>query len=98
MGQVATPFRVCFKQLGDIRKYAFISISGGADGSNPKLARELEERLGQEPACVIDLHIADLLPADPKPTRKDTMAYRITESDVNHLADQVVEKLQARFE
>jgi hypothetical protein len=99
MGQVAAPFRACFKQLGsDIAQYAFISISGGADGPNPKLAEELEDRLGQEPACVIDLHIADLLPADPKPARKDTMGYRITESDVKRLADQAVEQLQAQFE
>ena len=99
MGQVAAPFRACFKQLGQkISKYAFISINGGADGPNPKLAGELETRLGKEAACVLDLHIADLLPADPKPTRKDTMAYRITESEVKYLADQVVEELQAQFE
>ena len=41
LGQVATPFRACFKQLGpEIDRYAFISVSGGADGLNPKLAGE----------------------------------------------------------
>jgi hypothetical protein len=95
MGQVATPFRACFKQLGQtINTYAFVSISGGADGPNPKLAGELEKRLGKEPACLIDLHIADLLPSEPKPTREDTMAYRITEGDVNHLTDTIVATLQ----
>lgn len=94
MGQIATPFRACFKQLGQkIGKYAFISISGGADGPNPKLAGELEKRLGKAPACLLDLHIADLLPPEPKPTRDDTMAYRITESDVKHLTDTVVAAL-----
>jgi hypothetical protein len=94
MGQVATPFRACFNQLGpQIDRYAFLSISGGADGPNPKLAGELERRLGQAPACVIDLHIADLLPPEPKPTRKDTMAYRLTESDVTHLTDAAVAAL-----
>lgn len=94
MGQIATPFRACFKQLGPkIGKYAFISVSGGADGPNTKLADELEKRLGREPACLIDLHIADLLPPEPKPTRKDTSAYRITEREVKHLTDTIVENL-----
>lgn len=95
MGQVASPFRAPFEQLGpQIAQYAFISISGGADGPNPKLADELEKRLGKGPACLVDLHIADLLPPEPKPTRKDTSAYRITESDVRHLTDIVVASLQ----
>ena len=95
MGRIASPFRACFKQLGQkVQKYAFISISGGADGPNPKLAGELKERLGKEPACLIDLHIADLLPSEPKPTRDDTMAYRITETDVKHLTDRIVATLR----
>ena len=94
MGQIATPFRACFKQLSQkIGKYAFISISGGADGPNPKLANELEKRLGKGPVCLIDLHIADLLPSEPKPTREDTMAYRITERDVKHLTNAIVATL-----
>jgi len=94
MGQVASPFRACFKQLGPrIARYAFTSISGGADGPNPRLADELKKRLGKEPVCLVDLHIADLLPAAPKPTREDTSAYRITESDVKHLTDTIVATL-----
>lgn len=86
LGQMATPFRASFKQLGsEIDRYAFISVSGGADGANPKLAEELEQRLGKEPVCLLDLHIADLLPPEPAPTRDDTMAYRITEQDVKRL-------------
>ena len=89
MGHVATPFRACFQQLAPtIGDYAFVSISGGADGPNPQLAGELEERLGKEPVSLIDLHIADLLPSEPEPTRDDTMAYRITEADVRHLTDE----------
>jgi len=95
MGQVASPFRACFKQLGpEIGKYAFISICGGADGPNPKLADELKQRLGKEPVCLLDLHIADLLPSEPEPTRDDTMAYRVTDSNVKHLTDTVVAALQ----
>jgi flavodoxin len=95
MGHIASPFRACFKQLGPgIGDYAFISICGGADGPNPKLAGELEKRLGKAPARLLDLHIADLLPPEPKPTRDDTMAYRITESDVEHLTRTIVAALQ----
>jgi hypothetical protein len=90
MGQVATPFRACFKQLRPkVGTYAFASISGGADGPNPKLADELKKRLGKEPVAVIDLHIADLLSPEPKPTRKDTSAYRVNEKDVKHLTDMI---------
>jgi flavodoxin len=95
MGQIASPFRACFRQFSQkIGKYAFVSICGGADGPNPKLADELEERLGKEPVCLLDLHIADLLPSEPTPTRKDTMGYRITESDVKHLTDTTVATLR----
>jgi flavodoxin len=40
MGQVASPFRACFKQLyPKIAKYAFISINGGADGPKSQACR-----------------------------------------------------------
>jgi len=94
MGQIATPFRACFKQLRNkVSRYAFISISGGADGPNPKIAGELKKKLGKEPIALIDLHIADLLSPEPKPTRDDTSAYRITESDVRYLTDKIVSTL-----
>jgi hypothetical protein len=94
LGQIATPFRACFKELRQkIGKYAFLSVSGGADGPNPKLADELKKRLLKEPVCLIDLHLADLLPPEPKPTRKDTMAYRINERDVKYLTDKMVATL-----
>jgi hypothetical protein len=96
MGHVATPFRACFKQLGSqIGDYAFVSICGGADGPNPKLGDELAERLGKAPAHLIELHLADLLPAEPQPTRDDTMAYRINAQEVQHLTDTVLAALQA---
>jgi hypothetical protein len=94
MGQVASPLRACFQRLGpQIARYGFISICGGADGPNPKLADELTGRLGKEPACLVDLHIADLLPPEPAPTRNDTMAYRLTDRDVSRLAERVVAAL-----
>jgi len=91
MGQIATPFRACFRELQSrIRSYAFISICGGADGPNPRLAGELRRRVKHDPVSVVELHIADLLPPEPKPERKDTMVYRVNDSDVRRLTDAVV--------
>jgi len=95
MGHVATPLRAYFRHLkGRPGQYAFISISGGADGANPKLAGELNKRVGKAPAALIDLHIADLLPSDPKPDRKDTSAYRLNERDVKSLTNTVAKTLR----
>jgi hypothetical protein len=95
MGQVAAPLRAYFKHLkGRLDQYAFVSISGGANGPNPKLAGELKKRVGKEPTAVIDLHIADLLPSDPKPTREDTSAYRLNDEDVRSLTDKIVKTLK----
>lgn len=91
MGKVATPLRGCFKQLaGRTGPYMFVSISGGADGSNPKLAGDLEKRMGKEPAALIDMHIADLLPQVPTPRREDISAYRLRENDIKTLTEKVI--------
>jgi hypothetical protein len=95
IGQVATPLRAYLKHLKtNPCRYAFISISGGADGANPKLAGELKKRVGREPVALIDLHIADLLPSDPKPTRKDTSAYRINNGDIKKLTNTIVKTVR----
>ena len=90
MGQAASPFRTYLKYFGaHPQQYAFASISGGAINTNPKLAGDLVKRAGREPKALIDLHIADLLPSGPKPTMKDTSAYRINEDDLKKLTDTV---------
>ena len=95
MGCVATPLKVYLKQIKKTGiKYAFISISGGADGPNTKLSDELIKITGKKPIAVIDLHIADLLPKNPKPTRDDTSKYRINRNDINKLSETVVQKLK----
>lgn len=95
MGHVAAPLRACLKRLkGRLGRYAFCSISGGADGPNPKLADDLRKRVGRAPAAVVDLHIADLLPLDPRPTRQETQNYRLSEGDVEVLAGKMVGALR----
>ena len=98
MGHVASPFRGCFTRLGPkLGDYAYVSISGGADGPNPKLADELTKRLGKAPRAVVDLHIADLLPKDPAPRREDTSSYRLSEQDAGELTERVLAELHATF-
>ncbi|WP_197933135.1 hypothetical protein [Spirosoma aureum] len=95
MGHIASPLRSCFQQLkARIGNYVFVSISGGADGANPKLDDELQMRLGKRPVALVDLSIATLLPAAPKPTRKDTSTYHLTARDVRSLTDTVVKRLR----
>lgn len=88
-GMVASPLRACFGKLrNSVVHYAFVSLSGGAVGTepNPKLAAELEKRLGNKPKAVMDFHIADMLPKEPAPTPQVTMAFRIGEEDAKRLA------------
>ena len=95
MGQIATPLRAFMKRLRTMRcPYAFLSISGGADSVNPKVPDELRRRVKREPAAVVDLHIADLLPGEPRPKREDTSAYQLSPEDVQNLTAQVLEKLK----
>jgi len=94
MGQVASPFRGCFRELGPkLGKYAFVSICGGAEGPNPKLGAELTKRLGREPAALVEMLKADFLPPEPKPTRDDTMKYQISDEQIRQLTEKAVSAL-----
>ena len=95
MGQVATPLRSYLKQLkSKTCKYAYVSISGGAEGGNINLKSDLNKRVGRSPAVLIDMHIADLLPKNPKPTKNDTMNYHLKESDIKSLKDTTIKALK----
>ncbi len=94
-GHVATPLRGYLRLItNNMCRYAFCSISGGAEGANPKLAGELQKLTDREPGAVIDLHIADLMPQNPKPTWKMTSAYKLSMADVEKLADTVVDAIK----
>ena len=98
MGQVAFPLRRCLDAVKhNPCAYAFLSISGGADGGNPKLAAELTQRTGKKPAFVLDLHIRALLPVSPAPTRDDTSKYQLTQQDCEALAGQAIHEINRCF-
>ncbi len=94
IGQIATPLRAYCRWLKKTQTpFAFVSISGGADGPNPKLTDELTRRAGHAPLKMVDLHIADLLPREPKPERKDTSAYRLSGKDLEALTAEALREL-----
>lgn len=98
MGQIAFPLRRCLDTMKrNPCAYAFLSISGGADGSNPKLAAELKQRTGRAPIFVLDLHIRSLLPASPAPTREDTSQYQLTQEDIAKLSTQAIKEIKQYY-
>jgi flavodoxin len=98
MGQVAFPMRRCLDALRkNTQRYAFLSVSGGADSNNPKLSDELTKRTGRAPVFVLDQHIRTLLPAEPAPTRDDTSNYVLTDADCEHFGLIALEQIHASF-
>lgn len=94
MGQVAFPLRAYFSALKyRAMPYCFFSISGGADGDNPKVTNELKKRTGHEPALFLDQHIRELLSAKPAPTRDDTSKYQLTDADLAQITKKALEQL-----
>ncbi len=95
MGQIASPLRAYLNYLkSNPKQYGFLSISGGADGLNPKLSRELLKRTGAQPVLILDQHIKDLFPSGPEPGRKDTSAYKISKEDAKRLSDTAVKEIK----
>ncbi len=95
MGQVAFPLRAYLAALKRrAQPYCFLSISGGADGVNPKVPDELKKRTGQAPVFVLDQHIRELLPAEPAPTRDDTSKYQLTDEDLAQITRKALEQLK----
>ena len=98
IGHPAFPIRPYLKQLKKHpQKYAYVSLSGGSLNDNPGLANVLKRRTGVEAEAVIDLHITDLLPPEPKPTPDAITKYRLTEQDLERLTNCAVTALQEKF-
>lgn len=91
MGYLAAPLHAYMKHIKkQPRRYAFFSISGGALNTNPKLKGDLRKWTGAEPIAFLDQHIADFLPSEPKPTMKDTGAYKISGEEIAKLTDNIM--------
>lgn len=93
-GKIATPLRALFKDLnGKIENYSLITLSAGADGKNPNLKEELIKRTGLVPKIVINPLISEILPANPKPSRKQLDAYRLSDTDADDLVKRLLSEL-----
>ena len=94
MGHIASPLRAYLHYLkSNPQAYGFFSISGGAAGENPKLFAELLKRTGIKPVIVLDLHIKDLIPQNLNPTRNDTSAYKISETEASLLSSAAIKEI-----
>jgi hypothetical protein len=99
MGQLASPMRAILRQFKNkINRYAFISLSGGAKGPNPKLQPELEKRLGCPPEALHNLLIADLLPGEQEVTPEITENYKLKPEDLENLWKQIEHSFKTAVE
>ena len=76
-------FSTSFMHFTNIRNLVFSILDSRYTYANPKLVDESNKRVGNEPAPLFDLHIADLSPSAPNPNREDTSTYRVTDRDEN---------------
>lgn len=94
MGQIASPIRTYLHYLkSNPQSYGFFTVSGGADGENPKLFAELLKRTGAKPAIMLEQRIKDLIHHNSTPTRNDTSAYKISEAEANSLSKVVIKEI-----
>lgn len=96
-GKIAFPLRACLKLIKKYSlEYVFISLSGGGDGpsSNPHLNSELKLRTSKDPLIMMNLHVADFLPADPKPTPQEIDDYKVSSEDIKGLIDKIKSTLR----
>ena len=95
LGKVATPFRKYFEYVKEnIDEYAFVSINGGGEVINLKIKEDLVKRTGKNPVLLKEFHIADLLPQKLKPTRQDTMDYRVDDEDIENITNSIKKIMQ----
>jgi len=97
MGMPATPLRTYFKHIKkNNRKYAFISLSGGADESNPNLKDSVLKRAGANLEMFEDFHVSEFI-RDKKPSREDTQSYKMKEEEYEMLAEQIAAMIEKKF-
>lgn len=89
MFHIAAPLRTAIKAArGRMKRYCWVSVSGGALGPNPGIAKELVKRAGKGLALCLDLNIAQYCEVPAGPSTGDTGEYRLAEhpGDLERLA------------
>lgn len=89
--KIANPMRVFLRcEKSNLKRYAFISICGGATGEQVHKIREgLYDIIKRLPVAVCQLSINDLLPAHQKDKVKYTSSYRIGDNDLDHFKSRI---------
>lgn len=94
-GKAASPLRNILKELkGNAVSYSLVSISAGPTSSKETIFKDLSKRSGFNPMTVINPLISELLPNSDKLSHKELGAYRITESDILQLSNQIKAELE----
>ncbi len=75
---IASPLRTCIRTIrNQIKKYSFVSLSGGALGPNTRISKELVRRIGKNQAFLFDLNISNFLITEKKNDVNTTSAVRL---------------------
>lgn len=83
MGKIASPLRRYVKRYrAEIKKYGFISVSGGALGKNEKVPEKLQKLMKKQAVTVKQLYINDILPESEKADRSKTSEYAVMQADL----------------
>jgi len=97
MFHIPSPLRTCFKAMKrQVKKYAYVSLSGGALGPNTRIAAELQRRLGKGLALLLDLNAAHFCGTTVAPTMNEASEYLVSEhpEDLERLGHIAVEALR----
>lgn len=93
MGGAATPVRKFLKHIKKTKKrYAFISLSSGADESNPNLLKSVTNSAGHKPELLMDMHAADVIKS--KVSREELQNFKLSDEDYNVFTNRAVEALR----
>lgn len=95
MGIVAAPLRAILRQLKKMgNKYSFITISGGVDGGNQKVAYDIEKRVGRSASMILEFCIADLIKKKSDNIRDEVQNYKLTDYEIKKMTEEVINKME----
>lgn len=92
MGAVATPVRKFLKHIKKTgQPYVFISLSGGADESNPNLLKSITSSAGHKPELLLDMHVANVVKGEV--SREVTQSYKLSDAEYEDFAERAIDAL-----
>lgn len=97
--KIASPLKTYIKmEKGNISKYAFITISAGAEGQTKLIEDQLTQLIGHKPIVVTELAINNLLPIEQRNKIKYTTPYRIKKSGFEFFKKEIQQFVNTIFE